>query len=145
MQRYFVCRAYLKYKGTLYVKGELLPTTFTHHDKARSVYGSRIGVCEVEEKVVDETVKAPSPITTPLSGEIKVEVEAKEEVTVPESAGTSEVEDEIPEEVSNAIVVTETSILDVPPETPIDEVPETGSSSAAPFAFTFNAPTGTPI
>ncbi|MEG1543470.1 MAG: hypothetical protein RR382_02945 [Tannerellaceae bacterium] len=127
----------------LYTKGELLPITFTHHDKARSVYGSRVGVCEVEEEVVDETVKAPSPITTSLSGE--VEVEAKEEVTVTEITGTEE-HDEIPEEISDAIVVTETSILDVPPEKSIDEVPKTGSSAADEVPqFHFNiSTTGTP-
>lgn len=134
MQRFFVCRAYLKYKGTLYTKGELLPITFNHHDKARSIYGSRIGVCEVDEAAVDETVKAPSPITTPLSGDPGTE---KDDI-VPESASTDEVPEVAAEAASDAIEVTETSI--------VDEVPETVPSSAdeAP-KFSFSLPTtGTP-
>lgn len=146
-KRYFVCRAYLKYKGVLYTKGDLLPETFNHHDKARSIYGSRVGVCEVED-FVEDSVKVPSPITTPLTGGVKTPDEVKssetgeEEVTVPESAGTETPEGEGD---GSADEVTETPPTEVPPETPVDEVPETGSSSAAePSKFNFNLPTGTP-
>lgn len=73
MQRYFVCRAYIKWKGKLYYKGDLLPETFTHHDKARHVHNSRIGVCEVTDLLPPPVV--PTPITSPLSGgEVVVEV-----------------------------------------------------------------------
>jgi hypothetical protein len=37
----------------MYKKGDLLPENFTHHDKARSIYNSRIAVCEVPD-VIDE-------------------------------------------------------------------------------------------
>jgi len=114
-QRYFVCRAYIKYKGKLYTKGELLPKTFTHHDKARNVYNSRIGLCEVEEEFAEDSLKVPSPITEPLSG------------------------------IGNADEVKENLPLDVLPVTDVIEVPETVAPAAdeAPKFF-FNLPTGTP-
>lgn len=49
MKRFYVCRHYLKWKGKMYKKGDLLPENFTHHDKARSIYNSRIGECEVPD------------------------------------------------------------------------------------------------
>lgn len=70
MQRYFVCRAYLKWKGKMYYKGDLLPENFTHHDKARSIYNSRIGKCEVpDEKVNPVSTPASTPVGTPLTGQ----------------------------------------------------------------------------
>ena len=76
MQRFYVCRAYLKWKGKLYRKGDLLPVEFTHHDKARSIYNSRIAVCEVPDEVdntdsVDngngevQDTSAKTPVATP--------------------------------------------------------------------------------
>lgn len=49
MKRYYVSRHYIKWKGRLYRKGELLPPEFNHHDKARNIYSSRIGEMELEE------------------------------------------------------------------------------------------------
>lgn len=64
MKRFFVCRAYFKWKGKMYYKGDLLPVTFTHHDKARSIYNSRIGECEIpdEENHSAESQDATPPI-----------------------------------------------------------------------------------
>lgn len=63
MKRFYVSRHYLKWKGKMYRKGDLLPETFTHHDKARSIYNSRIGECEVPdniEEVKDTSAEAPT-------------------------------------------------------------------------------------
>ena len=52
----------------MYRKGDLLPETFTHHDKARSIYNSRIGVCEVSEEETNvEENSAETPVTIPES------------------------------------------------------------------------------
>lgn len=48
-QRYIVTRRWVKYKGKIYTAGELLPETFTHHDRFRSIYPSRFGLVEVED------------------------------------------------------------------------------------------------
>lgn len=50
MTRFYVCRHYIKWKGHLYKKGELLPEEFTDHDRVRNIYVSRIGKMEVEDK-----------------------------------------------------------------------------------------------
>lgn len=77
-EEYFVCRAYVKWKGHMYLKGDVFPPTFTHHDKARSIYNSRIGMRIVDEQPqepikVEEKSKpvesAEKPLEThPLSG-----------------------------------------------------------------------------
>lgn len=61
MKRFYVCRAYLKWKGKMYYKGDLLPPEFTHHDKARSIYNSRIGECEVLEEPSAEELDMTTP------------------------------------------------------------------------------------
>ena len=99
MRRFFVCRAYFKWKGKMYHKGDLLPETFTHHDKARSIYNSRIGMCEVEDPVsANLEPQEPAPITTPLSGAVVIEapmkVQKKKKVLKVE---IPEVQDEVPE------------------------------------------------
>jgi hypothetical protein len=55
MKRYYVSRHYIKWKGKLYRKGELLPPQFTHHDKARNIYSSRIGVIDLEDEAPKES------------------------------------------------------------------------------------------
>ena len=66
MQRYYVCRAYFKWHGVMYHKGDLLPPEFTHHDKARTIYNSRIGECEVE--VEDPSATMSPADNTPVTG-----------------------------------------------------------------------------
>lgn len=72
MQRFIVTRQYIKYKGTLYKKGELLPPEFTERDRCRNIYPSRIGTTEVpdrEEKAEEVDVpKTPITGTTPVKG-----------------------------------------------------------------------------
>lgn len=73
---YFVCRSYVKWKGHMYHKGDVFPPNFTHHDKARSIYNSRIGERVVEDaEVVQNTEKVAE----------KVIEAAKEEITSPKS------------------------------------------------------------
>ena len=68
MRRFYVCRAYLKWKGKMYYKGDLLPETFTHHDKARSISNSRIGECEVPDNVDEmQDDSAKTPAATPAT------------------------------------------------------------------------------
>lgn len=128
MQRYFVCRAYLKWKGKMYYQGDLLPETFTHHDKARSLYISRIGVCEVEDPVsADLEPLEPTPITTPLSGGVLVEVPVEVQEKIPEV--------EIP--------VVQDEVLEAAELTKVDEVVEKGTTPAA-FSLLGNFTPGTP-
>lgn len=72
MQRFIVTRQYIKYKGTLYKKGELLPPEFTERDRCRNIYPSRIGTTEVpdsEEKAEDiDMLKTPITGTTSAKG-----------------------------------------------------------------------------
>lgn len=81
MKRFFVCRAYFKWKGKMYYKGDILPADFTHHDKAWTIYNSRIGECEVEEteETEQDTAKIPTPITTPLTGMVSAQEPASPE------------------------------------------------------------------
>ena len=75
MKRFYCCRAYLKWKGKMYKKGDLLPENFTHHDKARSIYNSRIGECEVPD-TIDE-MKDTSAEASVAEGSVQ-EPKAKE-------------------------------------------------------------------
>lgn len=80
MLRYYVCRHYIKWKGKLYKKGELLPENFTDHDRVRSIYSSRIARKEVEEEAPQS-----QPPQRPLSGQpTTAPAEAPEEPEVPE-------------------------------------------------------------
>ena len=56
-ERYMVTRRWIKYKGKIYRKGELLPEDFTHHDRFRNIYPSRIGVVDVPK--VPEVPEVP--------------------------------------------------------------------------------------
>lgn len=128
MQRFFVCRSYFKWKGKMYYQGDLLPENFTHHDKARSIYNSRVGVCEVEDPVsADLEPLEPTPIMTPLSGGVTVEVPVEVQEKIPE-AEIPAVQDEVPE---------------VAESTKIDEVAEMGTKSAA-FSLLSSFTPGTP-
>lgn len=64
MQRFIVTRQYIKYKGVLYKKGELLPPDFTERDRCRNIYPSRIGTTEVPESKAEEQPKA-TPTSIP--------------------------------------------------------------------------------
>lgn len=111
MKRFFVCRAYLKWKGKMYYKGDLLPPTFTHHDKARSIYNSRIGECDVRDDRAEEQLEKrsaiPTPIRIPLTGNPvvqKVPLEVESPVVpdeVPEAAKIVEVIDVDPTEITD--------------------------------------------
>jgi len=80
MQRYYVCRHYIKWKGKLYKKGELLPENFTDHDRVRSIYSSRIA----RKEVVEEAPPSQPP-QQPLSGQPTTPApEALQEPQVPE-------------------------------------------------------------
>ena len=61
----------------MYVKGDIFPDTFTHHDKARSIYNSRIGVREIPDEMPELSKAKEIPevpeVTAPLSGIKKVE------------------------------------------------------------------------
>jgi hypothetical protein len=65
MLRYFVERQSVKYKGKMYLEGELLPETFTEKERFRVLYPSRIGTKEVPE--VAKTISGTSPVKTPTS------------------------------------------------------------------------------
>lgn len=80
MLRYYVCRHYIKWKGKLYKKGELLPENFTDHDRVRSIYSSRIA----RKEVVEEAPPSQPP-QQPLSGQpTTTPTEAPKEPEVPE-------------------------------------------------------------
>ena len=80
MQRFIVTRQYIKYKGTLYKRGELLPPEFTERDRCRNIYPSRIGTVEIEEKIEENSaptsnlsqgtnsVAKPLSSNTPITG-----------------------------------------------------------------------------
>ena len=55
MRRFIVTRQYVKFKGKLYNKGELLPPEFTERDRCRNIYPSRIGTVEIEEKTEENS------------------------------------------------------------------------------------------
>lgn len=65
MTRYFCCRHWVKWRGKIYKKGELLPEEFTHHDLARHIMSSRIGKCEVEESAPAEGSNEITPPAPP--------------------------------------------------------------------------------
>ena len=112
----------------MYYKGDLLPAEFSHHDKARSIYNSRIGECEVEDPVSAELEPLePTPITTPLSGSAVTEVPVEEQPKVLE-VESPVIQDEVPEAAEL---------------TKVDEVPLKGTTPAA-FSLLGNFTSGTP-
>lgn len=63
MKRFIVTRQYVKFKGKMYRKGELLPPEFTERDRCRNIYPSRIGTTDVpniegdkQEEIIKTTV-----------------------------------------------------------------------------------------
>lgn len=66
MQRFIVIRQYIKYKGVLYKKGELLPPEFTERDRCRNIYPSRIGTTEVPD--LEEKTEGIDVLKTPITG-----------------------------------------------------------------------------
>lgn len=114
MLRYYVSRHYIKWRGKLYKKGELLPENFNDHDRVRSIYSSRIA----RKEVPDEEAPQGQPPQQPLSGQAPTDV----------TPAAPEVPPEAPKDPA-----------DEAPTTP--EVPEKGAEEAKP-KFTFT-PTGT--
>ena len=90
-KRFVVVRRWVKHKGVMYEKGDYLPEDFTHHDKFRTVYPSRIGVIDLPDAPLE--VKSPAAliknveeskqlsVEAPIKVE-KVEAEVKPEVKV---------------------------------------------------------------
>jgi hypothetical protein len=68
-ERYAVTRLWIKHKGTIYRAGDLLPEDFTHHDRFRNLYPSRIGVVDIPETPADTT-----PITPPTGEQIQLSI-----------------------------------------------------------------------
>lgn len=76
MLRFVVTRQYVKYKGKMYKKGELLPPEFTERDRCRNIYPSRIGTTVIvdssapTEEVSQGTTSAAKPLSsnTPITG-----------------------------------------------------------------------------
>ena len=77
-QRYKVIRRWVKHKGVIYREGDLLPEDFTHHDRFRTVYPSRIGLVEVSDAEITLTdpvipPEEPKPPLEPLKTELPSE------------------------------------------------------------------------
>lgn len=68
-ERYAVTRLWIKHKGAIYRVGDLLPEDFTHHDRFRNLYPSRIGVVDIPETPADTT-----PITPPTGEQIQLPI-----------------------------------------------------------------------
>lgn len=74
--RWHVIRGTIKYKGKVYSAGELLPPTYTSHDRIRSVYFSRVEEINVPD--VDlSAVEAKKLLQQQAEEEAKKEAEAK--------------------------------------------------------------------
>jgi hypothetical protein len=58
-ERYAVTRLWIKHKGAIYRAGDLLPEDFTHHDRFRNLYPSRIGVVDIPDVPADTTPIVP--------------------------------------------------------------------------------------
>ena len=106
-QRYKVVRMWVKHKGIVYRAGDLLPEDFTHHDRFRTVYPSRIGLVEVPDAEITPIVPVITPETpetakdTPTgdteppieSSDDASKIEAPVSDTTPETPDSSEKED----------------------------------------------------
>jgi len=117
----------------MYYQGDLLPENFTHHDKARSIYNSRIGECEVEDPVSAELEPLePTPITTPLSGGAVIEVPVKEQLKILE-VEPPVIQDEVPEAAEAAEAAELTKVDEAAKAAKamkINEIPKKGTKSA---------------
>lgn len=89
MLRFYVSRHYVKWKGRLYKQGELLPEEFTHRDKARNIYSSRIAVCDVEDTAPEENVSPSASLTVEVASEDTKVVTPTTTVTTNASATTA--------------------------------------------------------
>lgn len=67
-ERYQVVRGQIKWKGTLYFTGDLLPENFTDKDRARHMYSRRIELVEIKEQP-KEVPPVKTPKGTPASSE----------------------------------------------------------------------------
>lgn len=123
-QRYKVVRRWIKHKGVIYREGDLLPEDFTHHDRFRTVYPSRIGLVEVpddEITLTDPTIPPEEP-KPPLAEESKADTsdEAKGSENPEPPASEEEGSEDKPEEPSS----TDEEKKDKDPEAINDKVEE---------------------
>lgn len=72
-ERYAVTRLWIKHKGAIYRVGDLLPEDFTHHDRFRNLYPSRIGVVDIPDVPADTTPIVP-PVQPSLGGQIQLPI-----------------------------------------------------------------------
>lgn len=138
-QRFFVCRHYIKWKGTLYKQGDLLPENFTYKDRDRNIYSKRIGICEVTE----ETAPQGPAVSLIPNGT------GNQPPLVAPTTGTPPISPVIPSTTGSPSEQTTITTSDAATGTSQDAPPvitETGSAPAAgaiKFQFT-PATTGTP-
>ena len=72
-ERYVVTRMWIKHKGAIYREGDLLPEDFTHHDRFRNLYPSRIGVVDIPDVPADTTPIVP-PVQPSLGEQIQLPI-----------------------------------------------------------------------
>lgn len=72
-ERYAVTRLWIKHKGAIYRAGDLLPEDFTHHDRFRNLYPSRIGVVDIPDVPADTTPIVP-PVQPFLGEQIQLPI-----------------------------------------------------------------------
>lgn len=72
-ERYVVTRLWIKHKGAIYRAGDLLPEDFTHHDRFRNLYPSRIGVVDIPDVPADTTPIVP-PVQPSLGEQIQLPI-----------------------------------------------------------------------
>lgn len=72
-ERYAVTRLWIKHKGAIYRAGDILPEDFTHHDRFRNLYPSRIGVVDIPDVPVDTTPIVP-PVQPFLGEQIQLPI-----------------------------------------------------------------------
>jgi hypothetical protein len=113
-ERYAVTRLWIKHKGAIYRAGDLLPEDFTHHDRFRNLYPSRIGVVDIPDVPADTTPIAP-PVQPSLGEQsqlpipgLKLEApEPLEDDKDEDKAGESEASEEVADVKEDAQTPTE--------------------------------------
>ncbi|MFI3171100.1 MAG: hypothetical protein R3Y58_01825 [Eubacteriales bacterium] len=83
MPRYYVTRAYVKWKGKMYYKGDLLPEGFTHRDRARNCYISRIALWPEDQMTQAASDEKTAPATEQTTQEAKQEKVATGKPVIP--------------------------------------------------------------
>jgi hypothetical protein len=113
-ERYVVTRMWIKHKGAIYRAGDLLPEDFTHHDRFRNLYPSRIGVVDIPDVPADTTPIAP-PVQPSLGEQSQLPIPGlKPEAPEPleddkdeDKAGESEASEEVADVKEDAQTPTE--------------------------------------